>query len=76
MRHILTHVFAPKGEPKVSKWIEGSVLPWETIGTPDFIMKLYFSPNPGAGRDHSSFNWFAEIATSLSQFARLGAGEG
>src|SRR3984893_12073552 len=24
------------------------------------------------GRDHSPFNWFAEIATSLSQFASLG----
>src|ERR1019366_7312152 len=26
------------------------------------------------GRDHSPFNWFAETATSLSQFASLGAG--
>jgi hypothetical protein len=28
------------------------------------------------GRDHSPSNWLAEIATSLSQFASLGAGEG
>jgi hypothetical protein len=28
------------------------------------------------GRDNSPFNWFAEIATSLSQFASLSAGDG
>src|SRR5713226_8457561 len=41
------------------------------------VLPLHRDPTGrSCGRDHSPFNWFAEIATSPSQFASLSAGEG